>query len=379
MVRQALTKKEYLGYNILRFMPKWMRFHLIERIVSSRRKRLYSLKTPECVELFITNKCNAKCKHCFYSVELNAPKEEMSLEDMEKLARSFKHPLRTLVVTGGEPFLRSDIVEICELFVKYNKTKRISIATNGAFPDLIYKKIRKIKDFGMDLHVQISLDGKKETHDRIRGLQIFDNACKTIKLLKSLDIDLTILTTVTNDNFKEIKSFSKEFSEMFPGVLHKYNVLRGSHLGNFGVPNGELDDLDPPKSKSLTTDEQKKLFEEVYKNINPDSVWAITQKRKIGIALDILENKKKRLDCFTGYAMMVVYANGDVTICDNRKPFANLKKYDYDMYKLCSAKETRELIESKKCFCCLPGRILYGIGHDAKEISNVVEESLNKD
>ena len=63
---------------------------------------------------FVTSVCNARCAHCFYPI--NAGKNELTLEEIEKLTRTLP-PIRLLLIGGGEPFLRRDLPEIIRLYL----------------------------------------------------------------------------------------------------------------------------------------------------------------------------------------------------------------------------------------------------------------------
>ena len=69
---------------------------------------------PVSLIFFVTSKSNLLCKHCFYWEELNLPKNELSLEEIEKVARSLPN-LLTVSLTGGEPYLRPDLPQIVAL------------------------------------------------------------------------------------------------------------------------------------------------------------------------------------------------------------------------------------------------------------------------
>ncbi len=73
---------------------------------------------------------------CFYSEYLNRENVNLvTLDEIEKISKSLPGLLH-LILTGGEPFLRSDIEEIAGVFYKNSGTKSISIPTNGFFTDL---------------------------------------------------------------------------------------------------------------------------------------------------------------------------------------------------------------------------------------------------
>ena len=90
---------------------------------------------------FITSNCNSRCKGCFYWKNINKVKE-LSLEDI-KVMFGRMPDINHISISGGEPFLRKDIVEICEVFAKGNNVKSITIPTNGLMPDIIYKNTKK--------------------------------------------------------------------------------------------------------------------------------------------------------------------------------------------------------------------------------------------
>ncbi len=141
-------------------------------------------KLPISMIHYVTDKCNAKCEHCFYWKSLGG-KYEPSLEEIEKLVKGMPK-LNSVSLTGGEPFLREDIVDVALIWAK--KADRISIPTNGLLTERIVKDVREIldktKDMGTSVSVQVSLDGLKRLHDKTRGVKIFDKAVKTLKELR---------------------------------------------------------------------------------------------------------------------------------------------------------------------------------------------------
>ena len=72
---------------------------------------------------FVTSVCNARCAHCFYPI--NAGKNELSLEELDRFAATLP-PIRLLLISGGEPFLRRDLPEICEFLATNNHVKQIT-------------------------------------------------------------------------------------------------------------------------------------------------------------------------------------------------------------------------------------------------------------
>jgi len=82
----------------------------------------------------VTNRCNLACWYCFYYAERAGYVYEPSLEDIERMLRYLKAqkpvPCNALQITGGEPTLREDIVEIIKL-AKRLGFDHVQLNTNG--------------------------------------------------------------------------------------------------------------------------------------------------------------------------------------------------------------------------------------------------------
>ena len=112
---------------------------------------LFWKRKPIHLTFFVTRRCNARCPYCFY-LESESPEcgnspenldDELSLEEVQKMAPSFGR-LLWLAFSGGEIFLRKDLVEISQTFYQYNKPSIMLFPTNGLMPNLIRKNIEKI-------------------------------------------------------------------------------------------------------------------------------------------------------------------------------------------------------------------------------------------
>jgi len=129
----------------------------------------------------VTKACNLRCPHCYVNAGEKL-ENELSLEEIKSIiVQLAKLKVFSIFFTGGEPFLRKDIVEI----LKYTNKKGVGIAisTNGSF--LNKEVLKKIKNLRFDLF-QISLDGPKEIHESIRGKGSWQRTIANIKLARSI-------------------------------------------------------------------------------------------------------------------------------------------------------------------------------------------------
>jgi heme d1 biosynthesis radical SAM protein NirJ len=149
----------------------------------------------------LIRRCNLTCKHCYsISADRDFPGELASDEVFEVMddLRAFGVPV--LILSGGEPLLRSDIFEIS----RRAKQSRfyVGLSTNGTLID--ESNIDAIADVGYD-YVGVSIDGIRETHDRFRRREgAFDASMKGIRLCGEHGIKVGLRFTMTQDNAAEL-------------------------------------------------------------------------------------------------------------------------------------------------------------------------------
>ncbi len=276
--------------------------------------------TPKILTFFVTNRCNARCSHCFNWK--TQPTAELSLEEIKKIDFSV---FESISVTGGEPTLREDLAEVCS-HVARNK---IYINTNGLLPRRIQEVITRV-GVGM-VDVTVSLDGTRDVHDQIRGVNCFDSAIETIKQCKKAGTEVTILTTISRYNMCNITALMDYLKA--EGLFCKkgdvvFNIARGlEHAFNVDTAVGFYHN--PRDDKAVLTLEELKT---VYACIKP---YMANQNRVVwDYSIKMLSQHKKLVACFAGNLEMVLHANGDVAACEYTRPFANVRNYGFDLVKL---------------------------------------------
>lgn len=154
-----------------------------------------------------TLKCNLSCRHCGSDCRKDLHQEDMPLEDflmtIDKML-PYIDPIKTMVVlTGGEPLLRKDIISCGQEL--YNRHFPWGVVSNG----LTLSERKLIGLLGAGLRVMsIGLDGLESTHNKIRGSKhSFQQALKAINLLVLYEKDLAfdVVTCVNSYNFQELK------------------------------------------------------------------------------------------------------------------------------------------------------------------------------
>ena len=94
-----------------------------------------------------------------------------------------------ITFSGGEPFLREDIADICIKAYKICKPKIMNIPTNGILSDRIEKQVNRILEFcpNTKVIINLSVDAIGDKHDEIRGSKdSFERVMETYKRLRGI-------------------------------------------------------------------------------------------------------------------------------------------------------------------------------------------------
>jgi len=306
------------------------------------------LATPSFLVLFINSICNLKCDHCFYWQNLNQ-RNDLSLEEIKALARELE-PFDNLNLSGGEPFLRKEFAEICRFFITNNGVKEIYVPTNGWYTDKTITALESIfEEESLRYFVaELSIDGMPEYHDKFRGAQYsFKKLIETYDKLaefqkKEPRLRIHSISTATNQNIEQIKELTTYLYERCPAMdHHNLAVIRGDR-----------------KDPSLLTPgiaEYQGLYEYIRR------LWAPREEGRYGSIVEpmlqwakmrTLEQKRQVVPCKAGVISAVVYANGDVSVCEMHTPLGNLRNKTFrEMWFSPEAQKLRQQIAARECWC----------------------------
>lgn len=158
----------------------------------------FILHSPFSVCYKITQKCNYSCKHCI-AASCNNSNYGLSTEKVKELFTKVKEAgILRLDITGGEPYVRTDINELIEFAC--NLGLEVVITTNGSL--LTQKHVDILSKY--NIFTQISIDGPEEINDKLRGKGAFARAIKAIKLLNDNNVPVRINCTIQQNNLNVI-------------------------------------------------------------------------------------------------------------------------------------------------------------------------------
>jgi len=319
--------------------------------LSARAAGLSGVGTPPFLIFFINSTCNLKCEHCFVWDRLNK-RDDLSFDEIVRLSEDLG-PVENLNLSGGEPFMREDLAAVCEQFIRHNETKQIYIPTNGYYCDRTLAASEAVlSNPDLDLLVlEFSLDGMPEFHNRFRGNpRSFQQAMETIDALSELQrrdprLRIHSIATATADNLDEIRRLTTYLFERHPAMdHHNIAIIRGDRK-NSSLEGPALDaylDLDR-YAKRLWAEREEGRFGSI---VDPMLTWA-----KVKTARE----RRQVVPCQAGTLSAVVYANGDVGVCEtlgSHPVLGNLRERSFrEIWHSPEADEARRRIRCKQCHC----------------------------
>jgi MoaA/NifB/PqqE/SkfB family radical SAM enzyme len=316
---------------------------------------------PIHLTFFVTRRCNSKCPFCFYLRPEDAAvdtRPELSLAEIGKISSSLGR-LLWLAFSGGEIFLRDDLVEIARVFYRNNKPAIMLFPTNGLLPDLIRDRTEAIVRSCPNsvIALKLSLDGLGEAHDNLRNTAgSFDKTLKTYQAISGLvdrypNLELGINTVFCSEN-----------QNAMDGIIDYVRGLPYVKTHTISLVRGRLAD------KRYGAVDQKKYLDAVLKLEqglkNGRSPVYRFRGARTKAAQDILQRRlihrtmrenRRMIPCFAGRLNLVLRETGEVFPCEMLPDsFGNVRDFGYDLRKVGRSEQARRVnysIKNNECHC----------------------------
>ncbi len=189
---------------------------------------------------------------------------ELSLKQIEKVFSDtlFGKNIKIINLTGGEPTLREDMVDVVRvLAAQCPNLRRIDIPTNGINTQQVLDKIERtlavLLPTPVKLSVTVSVDGVGDVHERIRGVKdIFPGIRKTIEGLKELSciypfLSVSLNTTITKFNVQDLENL-RAFSRT-AGVGINFTLAALSEIGVESIAKQGSFEIEVESGRLITT------------------------------------------------------------------------------------------------------------------------------
>ncbi len=182
----------------------------------------------------VTYHCNSRCIHC--NIWKRRPRNELALPEVRDrlLASPLLHGLESVGITGGEPFIRKDLEDLCLAFHEVLPEVHIGLASHGMTGLRIAERALSLRDRLPEgkFSMSISIDGLEQEHDRIRGIQgAFRRTLQTIATLRDAGVNLCLSFTITPDNYRALEGVFHLARETGVGFITRF-AQNSAYYGN---------------------------------------------------------------------------------------------------------------------------------------------------
>ncbi|PID56746.1 hypothetical protein CSB45_09905 [candidate division KSB3 bacterium] len=343
------------------------------------RRGLIRSPNPLTITYSVTAACRSLCKTCnigrTYLENPERAKRDLTLDEIEKTFRHLGH-IYFFNVSGGEPFMRMDLPEICRLAFIHLKPRLISIPTNSLAPRAIEKSTLKILDYmeellpdSVFLSVKPSIDGVGEMHDYLRGIK-----GNFVKLEETIDRLLALRSKNPRlhvDLGSVISNFNLHHLHDLEDWVHQRGIEAYRH--EIAEQRVEFHNIGDPITPSPEIYEKLTLefAEKIVRNIKEKGFFTrVTEAIRISyyhVAVEILRQRRQVTPCYGGLANIHMDHDGEMWACcilGGEQSMGNVRDWDYDVPALLNseqAKTVKKYIADGNCACPLASQWLNNV------------------
>ena len=316
---------------------------------------------PIHLTFFLTRKCNSHCPFCFYLRSDAAPVArgpELSLPEIEKISSSLGS-LLWLAFSGGEIFLRDDLVEIATAFYRNNRPSFMLFPTNGLLPEVIRDRMERIVRSCPEsvVALKLSLDGVGQAHDDLRRTPgSFAKVMETYRVLSDLaghyrNFELGVNTVFCSEN-----------QDAMDGIIGFVGGLENVRTHTISLVRGDLADK---RYGSVDLDAYHDAVRKLERNLQEGAsrVYRFRGGR-LKAAQDVLQrrlihrtmrDRERQVPCYAGRLNLVLTEEGSVFPCEILSAsFGNVREFGYDLQKAACSPQARRVqaaIMDNGCSC----------------------------
>ena len=249
----------------------------------------------ECAIWEFTLACNLNCSHCGSSAGKPRPDELNTLECFKLCEELAELGCKEIALMGGEPFLRDDWYSVGQCIKDLGMD--LNFISNGADIDVLIGKISRLEP-GV---IGISIDGAQKTHDLIRGKGNWIKSMRSIDLLLDAGIELTIITTLSKINFRDLPKIRELIIKR--GI--NWQIQIATPFGNFNNENMLTAEQFYETAIFIAQERKNHSFEDL----------PVVGAHDYGYFSEILPECNNWSGCIAGIENIGITSNGDILGC----------------------------------------------------------------
>jgi len=276
---------------------------------------------PSYLILFVTSACGGSCPHCFVGSRLGGT-NDLSFDELARVSAT-AGSLGALLISGGEPFSRSDLAEIVSMFVENNGVRVCAIPTSGQDPDAVAGITARLVRAHPELHLSVapSIDALEPLNDRLRYPGSYRGAREAIDRLLALrakapQLEVVVHTVLSRHNIHQLDALMEE-------------------VAGWGVDSHSVELIRDPRSLPPLP-----ALREAHRRVLANRARYLgSPLERVGIlgSLALAQRIKERsiagrpFRCVAGRRVVVLDADGALRPCEPLPPVGNVRDFDCDL------------------------------------------------
>ncbi len=270
--------------------------------------------------------------------------QEFSPAILEKIPGGMKR----LNITGGEPLLRNDLIDIVRILD--TKTRRLEISTNGYFTD----KILAIAEKFPRITIRVSIEGLSDLNDSLRGIKNgFDHALQTIRGLKTMGLkDIGFAMVISHNNIDDLLKVYRLSSDL--DVEFSQSTMHNSFY--FFKSDNKIQNIDYVEKRMI------EFIRELLYSRRTGAGLRIKDWFRAYINAGLLKHMKgesRAIPCYAATESFFIDPQGFVLACNgSREPWfmGDLKCASYDeIWNSSNAEQVRTKVRDCQQNCWMTG------------------------
>ena len=360
--------------------PRLVRRGLAEWFAQRQKRAFEGGRGPTNLFYFVTNRCNLRCSHCFYASELQKEYAELTTEEVRRVADSLADVNPTVILCGGEPFMRKDLTDILLAFALEAGIQELVITTNGFFIERLVETARTFLDEAPGiLRIAVSLDGLADVHNEIRGSELaFKMADAAIREVEELSrqnkrIKPVINSVVSTTNIDSFPDFYRFVRANYPLSDFAFTFVRQDARDVHGLNSSLLWDTGVGENLMPGQDECLGLLSEL-RDLESRKYLFEWRLKVREYHLRLVQTGSPVVHCIAHSSYATLYPDGGVSHCEVVRPFDNVRNYGCDFMKCwTSAAADHQKEQLSHCYCTYPCALTGSMLADPRPILEVFD------
>ncbi len=280
--------------------------------------KLDRVTLPSMCTFIVTWRCNLRCFMC--DVWKKTDHDDMGVDEIRRVFKQIPH-LDSIRLTGGEPFLRHDMIDLTRAILEETNPAVVHVTTAGVMTKRILEYAQAIGS--PKLHLKLSIDAVGARHDEIRGYRgLYDKAMRTLRGLVELrgqyGFYVGVNQTITDRNVDHIEPLRDEMAKL--GVSVHYAIAT-DHYTLYRLNTPKENDKPNMKSVSMTDfspEQLQYIFEQLdaRDGMNDIPEWMVQRYYLHGLKNRLMRGvESPKPQCIELHNHMRLMPNGDIMTC----------------------------------------------------------------